>query len=297
MNLSYEHVFGGFFGNTGTSTQFAQPFAVGQSAAALGLANGDSYSAGLEYTDSKDFQASARYEHRSSSGGVNTVISAAATGKLSPSLTALVRYQQANAANQRLTGLPDTANLRLGIAYRDPNDDKLNALFRYEYRRNPATLPDSILFNTGSDSQDHTFAIEGIYAPNWRWEFYGKYALRHSSTTLAKDFVSNSTVSLAQLRATYRLDYSWDLVGEVRWLTQPSTGFRETGLNLEAGYYLTPNLRLSAGYAFGRVSDRDFDGSRSASGFYAGLTIKVNELFSGFGLQKAPSSSSMQTKP
>ena len=289
MDLAYEHLFGGFFGRTGAGIQFAQPFAVGQSASSLGLQGGDSYSVGLEYTGSKDFQAGARYEHRSSSSGSNTVISAAATGKISSSLTALARYQQANAANQTLTGLGDTSNLKLGLAYRNPNDDRFNALFRYEYRKNPSTIPDTILFGSGTGSEDHTIALEALYAPNWRWEFYGKYAMRHSSTTLSSDLVGTSTVSLAQLRATYRFGYGWDIVGEARWIAQPSVGFHEMGFVVEAGYYLTPNLRLAAGYSFGRVNDRDFDGSRSAGGTYLGLTIKLNELFSGFGLQKPTS--------
>lgn len=299
MNLAYEHIFGGFFGNTGAGTRFAQPFAVGQSASALGLQSGDSYSAGLEYTGSKEFQASARYEHRSSSGGDNTVISAAATGKISPALTALVRYQQANSANQTLIGLDDTKELKLGLAYRDPNDDKFNALLRFEYRKNPSTIPDTILFGSGTGTEDRTIALEGIYAPNWRWEFYGKYALRHSTTYLASDLAGTGDVSLAQLRATYRFGYSWDVVGEVRRIAQSSAGYSETGILLEAGYYLTPNLRLAAGYSFGRVSDRDFDGSRSAGGFYAGLTIKLNELFNGFGLQKAapPQQQESKVKP
>lgn len=289
MDLAYEHLFGGFFGSTGAGIQFAQPFAVGQSASSLGLQGGDSYSVGLEYTGSKEFQAGARYEHRSSSSGSNTVISAAATGKISSSLTALARYQQANAANQTLIGLGDTSNLKLGLAYRNPNDDRFNALFRYEYRKNPSTIPDTILFGSGTGSEDHTIALEALYAPNWRWEFYGKYAMRHSSTTLSSDLVGTSTVSLAQLRATYRFGYSWDIVGEARWIAQPSVGFHEMGFVVEAGYYLTPNLRLAAGYSFGRVNDRDFDGSRSAGGTYLGLTIKLNELFSGFGLQKPTS--------
>lgn len=286
LDAAYEHVFGNSFVTTGAGTQFAQPYAVGQSASALGLTGGDSYSVGLEYTDNPNWKASARFEHRSSSQGSNTVINAALTGKLSPSLTALMRYQQANAANQGIVGLGNTANFKLGLAYRDPRSDKFNALLRYEYRKNPAVIPDTILFGNGTGSEDHTFAVEGIYAPNWRWEFYGKYALRNSTTYLASDLVGNSTTSLAQVRTTYRFSKKWDVVGEARWISQPDAGFRETGLVLEAGYYLTPNLRLAAGYSFGRVSDRDFDGSRSAGGVYLGLTVKINELFSGFGLQK-----------
>lgn len=284
LNVAYEHVFGNFFGRTGAGQQYAQPFAVGQSASAIGFDGGDSYSVGLEYSDNPQFQASARYEHRSSSGGGNTVITAGVAGKISPALTALVRYQQAGSSNQTLSGLGDTATLKLGLAYRDPNNDKFNALLRYEYRQNPSIIPDTILLGSGTGSQDHTFALEAIYAPNWQWEFYGKYALRNSTSYIASDLAGTSTVNLGQLRATYRLGYSWDLVGEARLISQSS--YSETGFVVETGYYLTPNLRLSAGYVFGKVDDRDFSGTRSAGGGYLGITVKLNELFDGFGQQK-----------
>jgi hypothetical protein len=287
LDLAYEHVFGGLLGRNSTGTQFAAPFAAGQSSSLLGLESGDNYSVGMDYTGSPDFKASARYEHRNSTSGKNTVISAAAAGKLSPAVTALVRYQQANASNQTLSGLGTTADFKAGLAYRDPKDDRFNALLRYEYRKNPNIIPDSILFGSGTGSNSHLFALEAIYAPNWRWEFYGKVALRHSATYLSSELVGTSTVTLAQLRATYRLGKRWDLVGDTRWINQ-SGGYHESGLAVEAGYYLTPDLRLSAGYSFGRAKDDDFMGSRSAGGFYGGITFKVNELFNGFGLQKLP---------
>ncbi|MEA5619596.1 TonB-dependent receptor, partial [Cronbergia sp. UHCC 0137] len=284
MNLAYEHVFGGFLGRTASGQQFAQPFASGQSSSSIGFNGGDSYSVGLEYTDSPQFSASTRYEYRNSSGGSNTVISAGATGKITPALTALMRYQQASSSNQKLLGLGNTINLKVGLAFRDPNSDKFNALLRYEYRQNPATIPDTLFLGTGTGSQDHTFALETIYAPNWQWEFYGKYALRNSTSYLASDLVGTSMINLAQARTTFRLGYSMDLVGEARWIGQGN--YTETGFVLEAGYYLNPNLRLSAGYSFGNVDDRDFSGSRSAGGAYLGLNVKLNELFEGFGQQK-----------
>ncbi|MBW4544267.1 MAG: TonB-dependent receptor [Symplocastrum torsivum CPER-KK1] len=286
LNLAYEYVFGDFVGRTAAGTRFFQPYTVGQSAAVLGFGSGDSYSIGIEYTDDPAFHASARYEHRTSSSGSNTVISASATGKISPALTALFRYNQANSSNQVLRGLGDTANLRFGLAYRDPNKDSFNALVRYEYRKNPSIIPETILEGSGTGSREHLLALELLYAPNWRWEFYGKYAIRNSTSYLAEDLVGTSSLSLAQLRASYRLGYSWDLTGEARWINQPSAGYSETGFLLELGYYLTPNLRLSAGYAFGEVDDRDFSGSRSAGGPYFGLTVKLNGLFDGFGHQE-----------
>ncbi|GAP95483.1 hypothetical protein [Leptolyngbya sp. NIES-2104] len=287
INAAYEHVFSTISSRSAAGTIFAQPFAVGQSASSLGLDGGDNYSIGLEYSDESRFQASARYEHRTSSAGANTVISAGAAGKISPALTALANYQQANAANQTLEGLDDTKTLRIGLAYRDPNDDRFNALLRYEYRKNPALIPDSILFGSGTGTNEHLFAIEAIYAPNWRWEFYGKFALRDSTSYLASDLAGTSTVLLGQGRAVYRLGYRWDVAAEGRWIGQ-SGDFNELGWALEAGYYLSPNLRLSAGYSFGRANDRDFTGARSTGGLYFGVTVKINELFNGFGLQRIP---------
>lgn len=295
-NIAYEHVFSTFSSQSATGSIFAQPYAVGQSASSLGLQGGDNYSVGLEYSDSSSFQASARYEHRSSSAGANTVISASAAGKISPSLTVLTQYQQANAANQTLEGLDDTKTLKVGLAYRDPNDDRFNALLRYEYRKNPSIIPDTILFGSGTGTNENLFAIEAIYAPNWRWEFYGKFALRDSTSYLASDLAGTSTIMLAQGRAVYRLGYRWDVAAEGRWIGQPSLNYSEIGWALEAGYYLSPNLRLSAGYSFGRANDRDFTGSRSAGGLYFGVTVKLNDLFNGFGLQQIPKPQP-ETKP
>jgi hypothetical protein len=286
VNLGYERVFGDAFATTNTGTQFAQPFAAGQGVSTLGVPSGDNYNIGFEYTDSPDFKASARYEYRTSATGTNTVLTASAAGKITPSLTALLRYSQAGTANQSLPGLGDTSNLKLGIAYRDPRDDRFNALLRYEYRKNPSIIPENLLLGVGTSSEDHTLALEAIYAPNWQWELYGKYALRSSSTQLDQNFTSSSLISLTQLRATYRFAYNFDLVGEARWINQPRTGYSEMGAVAEVGYYLSPNLRLAAGYSLGNVNDRDFGGTRAAGGLYAGLTVKVNELFDGFGLQR-----------
>jgi hypothetical protein len=127
-------------------------------------------------------------------------------------------------------------------------------------------------------------ALEAIYAPNWQWEFAGKYALRNATSYLDQTLSANNTIGISQFRATYRLGYHWDLTGDVRWLNQFASGRNEMGASLEAGYFLTPNLRLSAGYSLG-VAD-DPNGGRNASGPYLGLTVKINELFGGFGRQQ-----------
>jgi hypothetical protein len=292
LDLAYERIIGGSTGGlttNATGTQFPQPFAPGQSTSSVGISGGNSYSVGLSYTDNPNYQANARYEFRDGVGGSTSGINAGITGKVSSDLTALVRYQQNSSANQVLSGSPlgNTVNLKVGMAYRNPDNDRWNALLSYQYRNNPALLPEDILTSIGSGSEDHTVAAEAIYAPDWQWEFYGKYAIKTGRNFLANNFTSSNTLSLGQLRATYRLGYSWDLVADGRVITQPNFGYTETGLALETGYYIDPNLRLSVGYGFGRVDDPTITGgSRVGNGAYVGLTVKINELFNGFGLQK-----------
>ncbi|MEO0540375.1 MAG: hypothetical protein AAFZ80_05855, partial [Cyanobacteria bacterium P01_A01_bin.105] len=98
----------------------------------------------------------------------------------------------------------------------------------------------------------------------------------------------NNAIHLAQLRAAYRFAYRWDILGEVRYVTQPSASFSEVGWALEAGYYMTPDLRLGVGYSFGSADDRSFSGSgyRSDEGPYLSVNFKVNELFDQFGAQE-----------
>ncbi|NJK34668.1 MAG: hypothetical protein HC919_06765 [Oscillatoriales cyanobacterium SM2_2_1] len=289
LNVGYERIFGSNEVRTAAGTQVLQPLTTGVNPSTLSLQSGDNFNLGLEYTESQEFQASARYEYRTSAAGGNSVLTLGGLGKLSPSLTGLLRYQQSGVANQTINNFGDTANFRLGLAYRDPNDDQWNALLRYEYRRNPGLIPDSVIGGIGSSNEEHLFGIEAIYAPSWQWEFYGKYVFRNATSYLAQDLVGTSSVNLTQLRATYRLGYEFDLTGEVRFINQPTAGFSELGWVAELGYYLSPNLRLAVGYSSGSVNaDRDFSGTRSAGGLYAGVTLKLDELFGNFGLQNIP---------
>ena len=289
LNLGLERIMGDAFNLTGAGQEFEQPFAVGQSAAALGLLSGTTYIAELEYTNNPNFQASGQLQIRDSEDDAdNTVIGLAAAGKITPALTGLLDFELSNFANQTITGeLGNTANLRLGLAYRNPHSDFFNGLLSYEYRGNPFTTPDTITFGEESGSTDHTFSLEGIVAPSWQWELYGKYAFRLSETTAAQDFSTTNFINLGQFRATYRFAYRWDVTGEFRLISQSEADYFETGAALELGYYLTPELRLGLGYSFGRANDDSFggNGSRTANGPFFGVSFKVNELFDGFGRQ------------
>jgi hypothetical protein len=286
LNAGYERVAVSVLPFTQAGQQFLQPVAVGQSSASLGLAAYTSYSIGLDYTDNPNFKASGRFEFRDGDGSNDTmVISAGAAGKLSPALTALARYQQGNFANQLLvdSGLADTINLRVGLAYRNPYDDKFNALLSYEFRQNPSIIPDTLLFGSGTGSNVHLVALEMLYAPNFRWEFYGKFAWRNTTSYLARDLLGTNAITLGQVRATYRFGYRWDVAAEARWIGQSLVDYNEVGLAAELGYYLTPSLRLALGYNFGKANDRDFN--RTKDGVYVNLSLKLDQLLGGFGVR------------
>ena len=287
LDLNYERTFNDF-DRDGTGRQFAQPFSVGQGASALSFESGSTYSVGLNYTDNPDFTADAKFQYSDGENGSNTVISGGVTGKLSQALTSLFSYSQASSANQTFD-IGTTRDIRLGLAYRNPRSDKFNALLRYEYDEKGGLIPETIFLGSGTGSKDHLFAGEIIYAPNWRWEFYSKLAYRHSRAFVADNFVNSSNISLSQFRTTYRLNYHMDLVGEARSIWQPSADYSESAFLLEAGYYLSPELRLAAGYVFGNADDEDFTGTRSAGGPYVGMTVKLNGLLDGFGQHRQPS--------
>lgn len=286
LNANYERVAVSVLPYTQAGQQFLQPVAVGQSSASLGLSSYNSYGIGLDYTDNPNFKASGRFEFRDGYERNDTmVISAGAAGKLSPALTVLGRYQQGNFANQLLvnTGLSDTINLAVGLAYRNPVDDKFNALLKYEFRQNPGITPDTILFGSGTGSNVNLISLEMIYAPNFRWEFYGKFAWRNTTSYLAKDLLGTNAITLGQLRAAYRFGYRWDVAAEVRWIGQTLVDYNEVGLAAELGYYVTPSLRLALGYNFGSANDRDFN--RTKDGVYVNLSLKLDQLLGGFGVR------------
>lgn len=286
LDLDYERTFNDF-GDDETGTQFLQPFSVGQGASALGIDSGSTYGIGVQYSDNPSFTANAKFQYSDGKDGSNTVLSAGATGKLSNSLTSLFSFNQASSANQKFD-IGTSRKIRLGLAYRNPKEDKFNALLRYEYEENPGLIPETVFLGSGTGSRNHLFAGEVIYAPNWRWEFYSKLAFRNSKTFIANDFVNSSNISLGQFRTTYRLNYHMDLVGEVRTIWQTTADYTESAFMLEAGYYLSPEFRIAAGYVFGRADDEDFTGTRSAGGPYLGMTVKLNGLLDGFGQHSPP---------
>jgi hypothetical protein len=290
LDVAYERIFtdlfmGGLFG----SGQGASRSTRNQS--------GNSLSVGVNYTDNPNWKASGRFEYRDTAGYDTINVSADLSGKVTSSLTSLISFDRAFASGRGSRDYGATTTLRVGMAYRNPKHDRFNALLRYEYRQNPSIIPETLLIGRGTGSTEHLLATEVIYAPHWRWEFYGKAGVRLASSFIAQDYTGRSTIALAQLRARYQLNRRFDVVGEARWIGQPTANYSELGFLAEVGYHLTPNIRLAAGYSFGSInSDRDFNGSRSDGGVYGGVTVKLDRLFEGFGLQRPLPSAEQPTR-
>jgi hypothetical protein len=286
---AYEYLNGSVFDLAPSGLQFAQPYAVGQNgAAALGISGGTSLSLAGDYVGSKYLKGTARYEHRVSDQGTNTVYSVGTAGKLSDAVSLLGGFDSAGGANQVLGGLAANSDLRIGAAYRNPYTDTTNVLFRYEVQVNPGITPTTLLQGAGTWTRDKTFALEVLHDPSKRLELYGKFAWRASEAFLAGDFTSSTFTSLAQARATYRVGRRWDATAELRWISQAVSRYGALGEVGELGYAFGDDLRGAVGYSFGHTNDAGFFNSNGRGGIYFDVTARIHELWPGFGLQKAP---------
>ena len=133
-------------GRTGAGNRYPQPYAVGQSASSLGVSSAAAASARAWNTPaprtSRPAPGTRPATHRAAITRSSRAPWRASSDR---ALTALGSYQEASSSNQDLEALGRAVTLRLGLAYRDPLQDKVNVLLRYDYRRNPSTIPDTIL--------------------------------------------------------------------------------------------------------------------------------------------------------
>jgi hypothetical protein len=162
-----------------------------------------------------------------------------------------------------------TSRTLVGIAYRPVDNDKFNALVKMEFKNDAdtTTVP-------GYDSNAYIVSLEGVYQPNSRVQYIGKYAGK-----LSRDYGVDAYTDLISARVLYDLSPRWDMGLECRMLTSHETGSRSLGGSLELGYRVMDNVWLSAGYCFDKF-DSDLAGdSYRGEGPFLKLRFKFGEGF------------------
>lgn len=147
----------------------------------------------------------------------------------------------------------------IGYAYRPTKNDRFNALLRYTYLYDLPAADQVTLAGTtlGPAQNSHILSADGTYRLNDYLSLGAKYGYRLgevSSTRLAEDFTPSSA-HLGILRADINVVKKWDVLAEVRMMHLPEADQTYYG-GLTALYrHVGDNIKVGAGYNFGKFSD------------------------------------------
>jgi hypothetical protein len=237
---------------------------------------------GFAWQPVEGFRTTGRYEMRDR-GGVGSVLTLGAAGRLGDGVTSLGRFQfsRSNFAGRESAALAATA----ALAWRPLHKDSVGLLFSYTRRdlsqQNGAGVADT------RDRSD-TLSTDGYYQATRNVELYGRFALKFGDTS-SQGLARVSTLTyLTQARAVYRLGRYMDVAGEGRWLAQPASGTARASFGSELGFWVLPDLRLGGGYNWTGASEPGGVGLAPARrGFYFTISSKLSNLFDLFGTSKS----------
>ena len=165
--------------------------------------------------------------------------------------------------------------VQLGVAYRDTDTNRINALAKYEYK----TEQDASNAAVGTlDSKAHIVSLHADWHPSRPWWLTGRTAAKWQKDQFEGGVQSSFRAQLLSGRVVYDVTENWDLglMGAVQF---GQYGARQHALGLEAGYLLKQNLWLSVGYNHaGFAADRDLSGYEyTREGVYLRLRFKFDQ--------------------
>ncbi len=170
--------------------------------------------------------------------------------------------------------------VQIGAAYRDTDTNRINALFKYEYK----TETDSSNATTGTlSSQAHIVSTHLDWHPKRPWWVTGRLAAKWQNDQFESGVKDSFRAQLISGRVVYDVTENWD-VGLMTAVQFGQYGAVQHAAGIEVGYLVKQNLWLSIGVnASGFSADRDLAGYEyTRSGVYLRLRFKFDEnLFAG----------------
>lgn len=245
--------------------------------------------AGLDYAAHPLWRGSTRIEHRrsgdiSSTPTTNeafstTLWTVTAARKLNRDWTLLARnYLLKTDYVARGDVLQDRA--QIGVAYRDTDTNKVNALGKVEFKHES----DASNATTGElKTRAVIVSTHADYHPSRPWWMTGRVAAKWQNDVFEGGTRSQFRAQMVSGRVVYDVTENWD-VGAMAAVQMGQNGARQSAAGVEVGYLLRQNLWLSAGFnATGFSGDTDLAGYEyTRSGFYIRLRFKFDEnLFKG----------------
>ncbi|HEV2705704.1 MAG TPA: SdrD B-like domain-containing protein [Pyrinomonadaceae bacterium] len=247
----------------------------------------NSMSFGFGWQPTDNFRSNARYELRDR-GGMGSILTFGAAGRLADNLTTLGRVQLSRAG----FGGRDTSSLSAtaALAWRPLHTDRAGLLFSYTRRdltQETTTGTGGALSGLTHDRSDSLSSDMYLQATR-DLELYGRFALKFSDAGTPELAPVSTLTYMAQGRAAYRFARYLDAAGELRLLDQPSSRTRRTSFGTELGFWVLPDLRVGGGYNWTGASEPSgglIVGGRR--GFYFNISSKLSNLFDLFGASRA----------
>ncbi len=162
---------------------------------------------------------------------------------------------------------------QVGVAYRDTDTNRGNALTKYEYRvERDASGTEPLSFHS------HLVSGHADWHPSRPWWLTGRAAALWRKDRLEGGVNDNFKAVLLSGRAVWDITENWD-VGVLASSMFGQRGARQSAFGAEVGYLLRTNLWLSAGYNFsGFSADRQLQGYEyTQPGVYLRLRFKFDE--------------------
>jgi uncharacterized repeat protein (TIGR01451 family) len=246
---------------------------------------GESFNAahlGFAWQPVEGFRTTGRYEMRDR-GGVGSVLTFGAAGRLGDGVTSLGRFQLSRTDFQGRKGSAMAATGAL--AWRPLHRDSVGLLF--SYTRRDLSQQNGAGQGETRDRSD-TLSSDGFYQATRNVELYGRFALKFGDTSSIGLARVATLTYMSQGRAVYRLGRYVDVAGEGRWLAQPVSKTARASFGSELGFWVMPDLRVGGGYNWTGASEPGGLGLTPARrGFYFTISSKLSNLFDLFGTSKA----------
>lgn len=176
---------------------------------------------------------------------------------------------------------------QVGVAYRDTDTNRVNALGKIEFKLedDESALPSAVVGTPAGASRREVVIVSthADWHPSRPWWLTGRVAAKSVAETFSGQVVPRYSAYLLSGRVVYDVTERWDLGVLVAGLFSPQGNARQTALGIEVGYLVKTNLWLSGGFNLTGFSDRDLTGSEyTQHGAFIRLRFKFDEdLFRG----------------
>jgi len=173
--------------------------------------------------------------------------------------------------------LVDGTDALLALAVRPLSSDRAGLLFSYNLNRTERQttgLSDLVGERLG------TLSADGFFEPIRRVEWTGRVAVSDRQVKFPGESFLSTTSYLFQTRGQWRFWKRFDLAAETMLMLQPVSDTRRVRSGVEAGFWLTSELRAAAGYGFRSTGfGDDLRANSVPNGPYFALNVSISRLF------------------